>query len=133
MFFDRFFSRISDLIGGAAIPANAAAALAHLNPDKFYVENVRSVLGISTPRARRLCETAVRQGLFEKGVEVRCPDGAVAVTASTTEALPQVVRCVQETNGHYEEHEFRTANLETMTFYRLHDEQSAAGILRPTT
>jgi hypothetical protein len=39
-------------------------AVTRLNPDRFYPENVQELLGVSRKRAERICETAVRQGLF---------------------------------------------------------------------
>jgi hypothetical protein len=93
--------------------------IAKLDPRKIYVENVRSVLGVPTPVARQFCETAVRQGLFTKRVEVMCPDGSSAASAATERDLPAVVRCWDQSNGEYEEQEFRTESLPKTIFYQL--------------
>ena len=61
------------------------AAIASLNPDKMYVENVRSVLGVSTETAVDACEAAVRQGLFRRRIEIISPDGSIATSASCEE------------------------------------------------
>jgi hypothetical protein len=98
------------------------ALLAELNPDKIYIENVRSILNVSHETARRICETAVRQGEFLRGIEVMCPSGAVAAMADTEDKLPKVVRCwMEDSSGHSEEVELPTSTLRKTIFYRLND------------
>ena len=96
-----------------------AKLLSTLNPEKFYIENVRSIMDISYASALRICEAAVRQGLFIRGVEVKCPDGAVAAAADKETELPEIVRCWHLEDGHYEPEELATRDLEKSTFYRL--------------
>ena len=107
------------------LPTNPLAgkeeALAKLEPDKIYPENVRSLLGVSKEEAIRICETAVRQGLFSRAVEVLCPNGSAAASAGSEEQLPETVSCWQETDGHVEEVSFLTTALRKETFYRLNE------------
>lgn len=93
--------------------------LAKLDPNKIYVENVRSALRVSTRQAQLYCDTAVRQGLFESYIEVLCPDGATAVSARTEGEIPPMVRCWAEYEGHLSETTISTSALEKRTFYRL--------------
>lgn len=119
---ERLFRIISRVIPGLALSEDRAAKLSSLNPDKFYVENVRSILGVSHTAAVGICETAVRQGLFERRIEVLCPDGAVAASADIEAHLPATVRCWHEVEGHHlEAEELPTKSLEKKTFYRLND------------
>lgn len=111
------------------LPASPTAgineALADLNPDKIYIENVRSVLGVSYRQAVDLCEIAVRQGFFQRGVEVKCPDGAVAALADSESSLPQLVNCwTEEEDGHIKEVEIPTHTLEKVVFYKLNDQEA---------
>ena len=106
---------------GASLSGKEAEALSALDPRKIYVENVRSILNVSSSYALRICETAVRQGLFEKMVEVHCPDGAVVASAKTEKDLPSVVRCWKEEDGFHEEVEVATASLHKESFYRLNE------------
>lgn len=122
---ERLFRTISGGIPGLELSEGKAAKLASLNPDKFYVENVRSILGVSYAAAVGICETAVRQGLFERRVEVVCPDGAVAASADVEAHLPETVRCWHEAEGHLEAEELPTNSLEKKTFYRLNDKSDA--------
>ena len=128
MSFERLFRRIASLIFGEGLPEKQAAALARLNPEKIYVENVRSVLDISAWRAKQICETAVRQGVFEKRIEVLCPDGVVATSAPSEEQLPPKVICWEN----YEEVEVPTQQLRKNVFYRLVDDADAREPRRQT-
>ena len=123
-----WLTRFLDIISRDT-PANPLSgiedAVAKLNPDKIYVENVRSVLGVSYPAAVKICETAVRQGLFNRGIEVLCPDGSVAVSAPTENELPPTVHCWTQEGGNYEEITLATDALRKVAFYKLNDESSA--------
>src|SRR5687768_6484498 len=124
MWLTRFLDITSRLVPSDPL-AGIGQELTRLNPDKIYVENVRSLLGISHRSALGICETAVRQGLFTRGVEVLCPDGSVAVSASREEDLPPTVKCWSQEEGHYQETVLPTKTLQKITFYRLDDERAA--------
>jgi hypothetical protein len=95
-------------------------AIANINPEKFYVENVRAAMRTTERRAKLYCETAVRQGAFDRFVEAILPDDVVAVSAPTEKDLPPTVHRWVERNGKMEEESFETSNLSKRTFYRLH-------------
>jgi hypothetical protein len=130
LWYERFSDAIASAFGGA-LGGREAAELARLNPDKIYVENVRSLLRVSHKTALSVCETAVRQGFFARSVEVLCPDNAVAASAPTEAELPETVRCWSEHDGDMVETEHATRDLAKVRFYRLNDE-SAAVLFRPT-
>jgi hypothetical protein len=131
LLFQRFFEVISNLLPERAFVGDLEA-LSRLNPNKIYVENVRSTFGISTRRAERYCETAVRQGLFSKFIEVRCPSGEVAAWATSENTLPDTVRCWKEENGDYEEAYVPTRDLPKSFFYRLNDAASTNSYASPS-
>src|SRR2546423_7111465 len=112
MWLPKFLNIISRVLPNNS-DSEVEKALAELDPDKIYVENVRSVLHVSQQKAFDLCETAVRQGFFKRAVEVKCPDGAVAVSADSEADLPLTVHCwKEEEDGHYEEVELPTNTLQ---------------------
>jgi hypothetical protein len=119
--FSRLLQTISQLIPVHALSDREVQLLAALNPDKFYVENVRSILGVSHKSAQLICETAVRQGLFERRIEVICPDGAAAASADIEEHLPPTVRCWHREDGLLEPEDIRTETLQKAVFYRLNE------------
>jgi hypothetical protein len=116
----RLFQIISEVLP-PGLSEKEAQQLSRLNPEKFYVENVRSLLNVSYSSAARICETAVRQGLFERRVEVKCPDGAVSASAENEAALPPTVRCWTLEEGQYTPVELPTRDLEKVTFYRINE------------
>ena len=101
------------------IPPESLRALSQLDPHKIYLENVRSLLGVSSKKAQSICNAAVRQGVFEKWVEIRCPDGSVPASAKNESDLPPIVHCWIEGDGHWEETEMESTQLQKVTFYRL--------------
>jgi hypothetical protein len=122
--FDRFW-KTTKSFWPSGLSEEQGRVLAQLNPSKIYVENVRSILGVSHAEALQILETAVRQGVFEKYVEVMCPDGTVATSARSDSELPSSVHCwIEDEDGILEETTLPTKNLRKAVFYRL-DERSA--------
>ena len=102
-------------------------ALAQLDPDKIYVENVRSLLNVSSKTAKEICDMAARKGLFKKQVEVMCPDGSVAAIADAADGLPDTVRCqIEQEDGALEERALPTNTLRKSVFYKLNETSSVA-------
>ena len=110
----RFLKTISDHF--IATPRRIQA-LSEINPRRIYVENIRAVLGSSSWVARLICETAVRQGIFVKRIQVLCPDGAVAITVPSVDEIPPTVRCWRELDGETEESIERSDRLDRIEFY----------------
>ncbi len=117
---EKFLSTISKIFPGGPL-AGREEALARLDPEKIYLENVRGVLGVSSSQALRICESAVRRGVFQRMIEVLCPDGAVAASARTESELPERVHCWIDEGGHLAEIELPTSQLMKATFYRFKD------------
>ena len=111
----RFLQIISDRI--VATPGRLKA-FSGLDPQRIYVENVRALLGTTTWIARQICETAVRQGLFVKRIQILCPDGAAAATVDDEEELPAEVQCCREIDGESEPFTEPTARLDRLLFYQ---------------
>jgi hypothetical protein len=116
--FIEFWKKISDLMPASISPA-ALERLSELDPEHIYVENVRSILGVSSTKARLICDTAVRRGVFSRRVQVLCPDGSVAASASTREELPSTVRYWQDINGDFELEYLPTSGLSTLEVFAL--------------
>jgi hypothetical protein len=94
--------------------------LSRLDPNRIYIENVRSLYGIPTPIAKLLCEMAVRQGLFEKRVSVECPnEGRVLTTAASEKELPQTIYCENCEALEKEKYEFALNECRIVKYYKL--------------
>ena len=118
MWLTKFLNTMNRLLPSDS-PPELLENLAKLNPEKFYIENVRSLLGISHKEAKNLCEEGVIQGMFTEYIEIRCPDGAVAEYYEKHSIPPKTVKCWEEIDGGYEEREYPTYGLEKQVFYRL--------------
>ena len=114
----RFLKRIASKL---LLSPKRLDAIAALDPSHIYVENVRALFGISTGLAKRFCEVAVRQGVLQKRLEVRCPDQSIAAVATTRDQLPATVNCWEEENGDYVEATYETSRLKVSEFYVLTD------------
>jgi hypothetical protein len=118
---DRFLKTISSF-SPSGISEAQSRLLSQLDTHKIYVENVRSLLEISHDEALRILETAVRQGVFERCIEVLCPDGAVAASACSEARLPRTVPCwAEDADGHLDETDLPTESLRKTVFYRLNE------------
>jgi hypothetical protein len=114
--FEEFLKRISSKI---LLTPKRLEAIAALDPSHIYVENVRALFGVSTGVAKRFCEFAVRQGVLQKRIEVRCPDQTVVDEARSIEELRRTVNCFEEVDGHIVEVSYETSRLKTSEFYVL--------------
>lgn len=114
----KFLDKISALLPFDPL-GGKADVLAKLNPDRFYLENVRAVLGVSKITAQIICDTAVRRGTFSQYVGVLCPDQNIGASAENEAELPAFVRCIVERDGQYEEEELPTSELARITFYKF--------------
>lgn len=99
---------------------NKAAIVKKTDPNRIYVENVRAFFGLTYGLASSLCEAAVREGIFEKRVGYLCPhDQRMIRSFAPDEKVPETLSCgICEVEENYP-YEFRTADLETISFYRL--------------
>jgi len=125
MLFEKFLSTMAKRFPAKRL---SREALAQLNPEKIYVENVRSLLDVSYSNAAEILEDGIRQGWLSSGVEVRCPDGSVAAIADSEDTLPQEVTCSREEDGHPEEVELPTHSLPKVKFYRLNDRTASIAV-----
>lgn len=114
-----FLKRISSKL---LLTPRRIAAIGELDPSHIYVENVRALFGVSTGIARRFCEFAVRQGVLQKRVEVRCPDQTVVADAPTVGELPPTVQCWEERDGSVVQATYETPALRKSEFYVLRRE-----------
>lgn len=73
MFSEKFYQAISKGPLGRWI-LRRSAAVAELDPERIYVENVRSILGVPFWVARLVCEAGVREGSLAERHAYYCPN-----------------------------------------------------------
>lgn len=93
-----------------------------VNPNKIYVENVRSYLKVPTFLARLLCEMAVVDNLFIKKIGIVCPNSnckRILASYTSYESIPETITCSICEDEDQTEYTFQTENLEKIEFYQL--------------
>ena len=124
--FSKFLQAIRSLLP-VALSDEQVKLLSELDTHQIYVENVRSLLGVSHREAVDILETAVRQGVFTKKIGVICPDGRVAASAESEDRLPALVHCSSEDDeGFPEEIDVPTRTLKKVVFYSLDESSESA-------
>lgn len=96
--------------------------LLELDPDRFYVENIRSFYNLTTPVARFLCELAVKQRLFDKKFGLFCPNdgcGRMIKSYAPGEPIDNLLTCKNCEILNRVPYEFPSDSLERMTYYKL--------------
>lgn len=90
------------------------------NPQCFYVENIRSFLGVSHRVASVVCKAAVRRGLFERRVGVLCPvHRQIIKDFADGEVISGPVSCrICEMLG--DEISYDSNDLDKIEFFRTH-------------
>ena len=124
MLFEKFFNAISRWLPEQAFVGDLER-LELLDPSKIYIENVRAVLNVSRRSAIAICEAAVRQGLFLRGIEAVTEDGVVVASALGDATLPETVEYNEEDDGFAEVVTRPVSELRKITFYRLADEEAS--------
>jgi hypothetical protein len=128
--FSRFLQAIKSLLP-APLSNEQLELLSQLDTHQIYVENVRSLLGVSYREAVDILETAVRQGVFTKKIGVVCPDGSVGASAETEDNLPATTPCFKEDeDGLAEEFNLPTQTLKKVVFYSLDESSKSASYSR---
>ena len=123
--FSKFLQTIKSLLP-TGLTDEQVALLSHLDTHQIYVENVRSLLGVSNKEALAILETAVRQGVFTKMVGVVRPDGSIGASAKSEAALPRVFHYVaDDEDGYPEEVDLPTQTLKKVVFYSLDESKES--------
>lgn len=101
---------------------NKAKIIENTDPDRIYVENVRSFFNISSRLARFFCEIAVRRGLFEKKIAIECLNEdckRIIKVFDNAEQLPKEITCIIcEAEGN-EKYSFDISEYKIVEFYKL--------------
>jgi len=111
-FIGRFIERKLELIGNT-------------EPERIYVENIRSFYGITTPVAHFFCEMAVKENLFEKMHGVECPNcNRIIDSARFETSFPEIIYCETCQLLERDRYEFRKSECVVTPFYRLISDKS---------
>jgi hypothetical protein len=103
-----------------------ANILTRIDPNRIYVENIRSFYNIPTKLAKFFCEMAVKQKYFIKKIAIICPNedcNRVVVTINNYSEIPKLVKCDQCELLERYPYEFSPTMKDLMEFYQLTDKK----------
>lgn len=121
MWLEKFFQIIDNSFIGKFVDKRVSL-LVSTNPDRIYVENVRSFYNLTTPVAKMLCEMAVRENLFTKKIGIECPNCGKIVTQFENEKdIPLSINCDTCELLEREKHIFNNSEIIKTTFYQLNN------------
>lgn len=94
--------------------------LSNIDPDRIYVENIRSFFNMPYKLAKLLCEMAVRSRSFDKIYGVKCPGcSRIIMSVQNISDIPDVITCEICEGLEREEFFFKRDEMEIIEFYRL--------------
>ena len=134
----RFFDAVDKTFIGRFVEGKAEQ-IRETDPNRIFVENVRSFFGITTPLARALCELAVKEGVFERQVAAICPkDFQIIATYTSKKEIPIPLKCTTCELNEEEKYEFNADELRFETYYKLVSDHGRArsatrGEIQPDT
>ena len=96
--------------------------LSHINPQRIYVENVRSFFNLNYRVAKFFCEMAVKQRYLRKRYGVICPneDCHRLITSYSSKAeIPKMIKCEVCEQLERDRFEFYITPKDIMEVYQL--------------
>lgn len=99
-----------------------AKIVEELNPDRIYVENVRSLLKVPARIAQFICNLAVKSGDFRKRYGVVCPNDScqrIVLSVNNVKDIPDTIECEScdaEGNEHFS---FNKNQVQVLEYYQL--------------
>ncbi|RKS98633.1 hypothetical protein [Flavobacterium sp. 123] len=98
-----------------------ATIVENTDPDRIFVENIRSFFNIPTRWAKFLCEVAVRQGVLKKRISIECSNqecGRIIKSYDKKSEIPETIICrTCELEG-FDKFEFDTDKLNIVEYYQ---------------
>jgi hypothetical protein len=97
-----------------------ANAIMDINPQRIYLENVRSLFNVPMGIAKLICRMAVKDGKFVKKIGVQCPVCNRIIKSYSSEGeMENIIVCENcELKGD-EKYQFRKEELKIIEFYQL--------------
>jgi len=90
------------------------------DPERIYVENIRSFYNLTTPIAKTFCEMAVRENLFKKRIGIECPNCDKLISHySNGKEIPEKISCDNCQLLEREKYEYDKDEINELIFYQL--------------
>ncbi len=119
MWLQRFLNLIDSTPIGRVV-AKREELIDQLDPERIYVENIRSFFGISYSFAQLLCEMAVRERLFLRLYGVLCPVCDIILeSVSSEKEIPEHLTCKVCEINERDHYEYNRDECKVISFYKL--------------
>jgi hypothetical protein len=90
------------------------------DPDRIYVENIRSFFAISHVTAKLLCDLAVKQGAFERRNGFLCPNcKSIIGDFACGFDIPQTLKCESCEMMGEDRYTFKSSECQIIPFYKV--------------
>jgi len=99
-----------------------ADILSHFDPDRIYVENIRSFFNLPSPLARFYCEMAVKQKIFRKKYGILCQNDdcrRLIKSVNNPSEIPATIKCDHCELLERDNFEFQVQKKDIIEFYQL--------------
>ncbi|WP_353076695.1 hypothetical protein [Flavobacterium sp.] len=99
-----------------------AEIIKNTDPDRIYVENIRSFFNLPYGVAKKLCDMAVRQNFFYKKYGLYCKNDdckRIISVYDNIEDIPNQIECFICQANEKEKYSFDKNELEIVEFYQL--------------
>jgi len=121
MLLQKFLNLIDETPIGRVV-AKKEELIDQLDPERIYVENVRSFFGISFSFARLLCEMAVRERLFLRRYGVMCPYcDRIILSVTSEKEIPDTLTCSVCELNERARYEYRRDECAVFPYYKLNE------------
>jgi hypothetical protein len=123
MLFEKFLNLIDRTPVGTTINKRIDI-IEKTDPDRIYVENIRSFYNLPYFAAKALCEIATKEHIFKKKFGLICPNNdcrRIIHSYELNEKPDNTITCTQCLLDEHENSTFDTSTLEIIEFYQLQD------------
>jgi len=96
--------------------------IASTDPERIYVENIRSFYNLTTPLAKTFCNMAVKEHLFNKHFGVECPNEScqrIITSYTSKDELPEIIECEHCLLLEKDKYQFGKSEYNVIEFYKL--------------
>lgn len=96
--------------------------LENTDPDRIFIENVRSFFNLNTTMAKFFCDMAVKEKYFKKKTGLQCPNDSCKRIIATTdhgESFKHPVHCDLCELNEEDQFEFSKDEIHIVTYYQL--------------
>ncbi len=121
MLLAKFLPIIDNSIIGKTV-LNKQKIIERTDPDRIYIENIRSFFNLPFSTAKFFCELAVKEKIFNRKIGYICSNNdceRIILSVSDGQAVPDDIICEQCKLKEEDDFVFQVNTLDKLVFYQL--------------